>query len=205
MSRSIGCLLLERQQQIENGPGRRHLQDRIPVLYDDSSSYFEGWYCPLGQYGRSRDHPRDRPQVVCRLLCTREGLPVAVEVFDGNTVDPFTVSNQVKTLEDRLGIGRVVLVGDRGMIALARIAEALKPVSLDWIICQRAPAIQATAAEGVNAARNLVLPHFPCCWELCRVHHTCAEEFEAGASIHRSLEHLQAADLSFDGTSTSSQ
>jgi hypothetical protein len=140
--------LVERQQRIENGLARRHLQDGVLVLYDVSSSYFEGRCCPLAQYGHSRDHRRDRPQIVYGLLCTREGLPVAVEVFDGNTADPSTVSHQVKTLKDRFGISRVVLVGDRGMITSARIAEDLKPAGLDWITCLRAPAIQALAAEG---------------------------------------------------------
>jgi hypothetical protein len=144
--------LLERQHRIENGLARRHLQDGVLVMYDVSSSYFEGRCCPLAQYGHSRDHRRDhrrdRPQIVYGLLCTREGLPVAVEVFDGNTADPSTVSHQVKTLKDRFGISRVVLIGDRGMITSARIEADLKPAGLDWITCLRAPAIQALAAAG---------------------------------------------------------
>jgi hypothetical protein len=74
--------LLERQCRIENGLARRHLQDGALVLYNVSSSYFEGRCCPLAQHGYSRDHRGDRPQIVYGLLCTREGLPVAVEVFD---------------------------------------------------------------------------------------------------------------------------
>ncbi|HSJ41249.1 MAG TPA: IS1634 family transposase [Xanthobacteraceae bacterium] len=139
--------LLERQQRIENGLARRHLQDGVLVLYDVSSSYFEGRCCPLAQHGYSRDHRGDRPQIVYGLLCTREGLPVAVEVFDGNTADPSTLSSQVETLKDRFGISRVVLVGDRGMITSARIDADLKPAGVDWITCLRAPAIQALAAE----------------------------------------------------------
>ena len=115
--------LLERQQRIENGLARRHLQDGVLVLYDVSSSYFEGRCCPLAQHGYSRDHRGDRPQIVYGLLCTREGLPVAVEVFDGNTADPATLSAQVEKLKDRFGISRVVLVGDRGMITSARIGD----------------------------------------------------------------------------------
>jgi hypothetical protein len=138
--------LVERQVRIENGLARRHLEDGVLVLYDVSSSYFEGRCCPLAHYGHSRDHRSDRPQIVYGLLCTRAGLPVAVEVFDGNTADPATLSAQVEKVKDRFGIGRLVLVGDRGMITAARIRDDLKPAGLDWITCLRAPAIQALAA-----------------------------------------------------------
>ena len=94
--------LLERQVRIENGLARRHLKDGVLVLYDVSSSYFEGRCCPLAQYGHSRDHRGDRPQIVYGLLCTREGLPIAVEVFDGNTADPTTLSSQVEKAEGSL-------------------------------------------------------------------------------------------------------
>jgi transposase len=137
--------LVERQVRIENGLARRHLQDGVLVLYDVSSSYFEGRCCPLAQYGHSRDHRNDRLQIVYGLLCTREGLPIAVEVFDGNTADPGTLSAQVEKLKDRFGISRVALVGDRGMITSARIRDDLRPAGLDWITCLRAPAIQALA------------------------------------------------------------
>jgi transposase len=139
--------LFERQARIENGLARRHLQDGVLMLYDVSSSYFEGRCCPLARYGHSRDHRSDRPQIVYGLLCTREGLPIAVEVFDGNTADPSTLSGQVEKVRDRFGISRLVLVGDRGMITSARIRDDLKPAGLDWITCLRAPAIQALAAE----------------------------------------------------------
>jgi DDE family transposase len=139
--------LVERQERIESGLARRHLQDGVLVLYDVSSSYFEGRCCPLAQYGHSRDHRGDRLQIVYGLLCTREGLPVAVEVFDGNTADPTTLGAQVGKLKDRFGISRLVLVGDRGMITSARIRDDLKPAGVDWITCLRAPAIQALAAE----------------------------------------------------------
>jgi hypothetical protein len=121
--------------------------DCVLVLYDVSSSYFEGRHCPLARHGYSRDHRGDRLQIVYGLLCTRDGLPVAVEVFDGNTADPATLSNQVSKLKQRFGLSRVVLVGDRGMITSARIEEDLKPAGLDWISCLRAPAIQELAAE----------------------------------------------------------
>jgi transposase len=138
--------LLERQARIENGLARRHLKDGVLVLYDVSSSYFEGRCCPLAQHGYSRDHRGDRPQIVYGLLCTRDGLPVAVEVFDGNTADPATLTSQVSKLKQRFGLSRVVLVGDRGMLTSARIEADLKPAGLDWISCLRAPAIQQLAA-----------------------------------------------------------
>src|SRR6266568_4189891 len=147
--------LVERQSRIENGLARRHLEDGVLVLYDVSSSYFEGRCCPLARYGHSRDHRRDRPQIVYGLLCTREGLPIAIEVFDGNTADPKTLSSQVQKTKDRFGISRMVLVGDRGMITSARIRDDLKPAGVDWITCLRAPAIQALAAE--NGPRQLSL------------------------------------------------
>jgi transposase len=139
--------LLERQPRIENGLARRHLKDGVLVLYDVSSSYFEGRCCPLARHGYSRDHRGDRLQIVYGLLCTRDGLPVAVAVFDGNTAEPATLTNQVSKLKQRFGLSRVVLVGDRGMITSARIEADLKPADLDWISCLRAPAIQELAAK----------------------------------------------------------
>jgi len=139
--------LLERQTRIENGLARRHLEDGVLVLYDVTSSYFEGRCCPLARYGHSRDHRRDRPQIVYGVLCTREGLPIAVEVFDGNTGDPSTLQAQVEKLKDRFGISRMVLVGDRGMITSARIRDDLRPAGLDWITCLRAPAIKTLAQD----------------------------------------------------------
>jgi transposase len=139
--------LLERQVRIENGLARRHLEDGVLVLYDVSSSYFEGRHCPLAQYGHSRDHRGDRPQIVYGLLCTRDGLPVAIEVFEGNTADPMTLKSQIEKLKSRFGIKRVVLVGDRGMITAARIRDDLKSSGLDWITSLRAPQIQALAQE----------------------------------------------------------
>ena len=139
--------LLAQQPRIENGLARRHLEEGTLVLYDVSSSYMEGRKCPLAQFGYSRDHRRDRPQLVYGLLCTRDGLPVAVEVFEGNTADPATISAQVAKLKARFKLDRVVMVGDRGMLTSARIRQDLQPAGFDWISCLRAPAIQQLAAE----------------------------------------------------------
>jgi transposase len=127
---------------------RRHLKNGTLVLYDVSSSYFEGRKCPLARLGHSRDHRGDRPQIVYGLLCTREGLPVAVEVFDGNTGDPTSLTPQVAKLKQRFGLDRVVVVGDRGMLTSARIRDDIKPAGFDWISCLRNGAIRQLAAEG---------------------------------------------------------
>src|ERR1700730_648868 len=137
--------LLGQQARIENGLAAGRLEHGVMVLDDVRSSYFEVRHCPLAQYGHSRDHRGDRPQIVYGLLCTREGLPIAVEVFEGNTADPTTLAAQIEKLKPRFGIERVVLVGDRGMITTARIRDDLGPAGLDWITCLRAPQIQALA------------------------------------------------------------
>ena len=139
--------LLTQQERIENGLARRHLKGGSLVLYDVSSSYLEGRHCPLARHGYSRDHRGDRPQIVYGLLCTREGLAVAVEVFEGNSADPTTLTPQIAKLKDRFGLERVVLVGDRGMLTSARIREDVKPAGLDWISCLRNSAVQSLAAN----------------------------------------------------------
>jgi len=136
------------QPFIETTLARRHLKAAALVLYDVTSTYLEGRCCPLAQLGYSRDHRRDRPQLVIGLLCAFDGCPVAVEVFEGNTADPTTVPKQIDKLKQRFTLKRVILVGDRGMITDARIEATLRPAGLDWITALRAPAIQQLAAEG---------------------------------------------------------
>ncbi len=113
-----------------------------------SSSYLEGRCCALAQHGYSRDHRSDRPQIVYGLLCDRDGRPIAVEVFDGNTGDPSTLGIQVEKLKRRFSLRHVVLVGDRGMITSARIRAEIKPAGFDWISCLRAKQIQELADDG---------------------------------------------------------
>ncbi len=135
------------QAAVESALARRHLSDGIMLLYDVSSTYLEGRCCPLAKLGYSRDGQRDKLQIVVGLMCTAEGCPVAIEVFEGNTGDPATLAAQIAKIRQRFGLKRVVLVGDRGMITSARIIEELKPAGLDWLTALRAPAIQALAAE----------------------------------------------------------
>jgi hypothetical protein len=136
------------QSSIEDALARRHLCNGTLVLYDVSSSYVEGRCCALADFGHSRDHRPDKMQIVYGLLCSPDGCPVAIEVFEGNTGDPSTVGNQIAKLRERFGIKRVVMVGDRGMITDARIRDDLKPNGIDWITALRAPSIQQLAAEG---------------------------------------------------------
>lgn len=138
----------ERQDRIERRLARSRLAEGTLVLYDISSSYLEGRRCELAQFGYSRDKRRDRPQIVYGLLCDRQGCPVAIEAFSGETADPSTLSSQIDKLKRRFGLTRVALVGDRGLITQARIREDLKPAGLDWITALRAPQIQALVAAG---------------------------------------------------------
>jgi hypothetical protein len=139
----------ERQAEIEKKLAKRHLEDGALVLYDVSSTYFEGKCCPLGQLGHSRDEKKGKLQIVFGLLCNRAGCPVAVEVFDGNTADPKTLGAQIEKLRHRFKLSCVVLVGDRGMITEARIRDEIKPIEgLDWITALRAPAIRPLVETG---------------------------------------------------------
>ena len=108
--------LVRRQRGIEQRLAKRHLSDNTLMLYDLTSSYFEGHCCPLAKRGHSRDGKKGTAQIVFGLLCTADGCPVAVEVFSGSTSDPKTVAAQVDKIRGRFGLKRVVLVGDRGML-----------------------------------------------------------------------------------------
>ena len=141
--------LLKRQEQIEAKLAKRHLSEGCLVLYDVTSTYFEGRKCPLAKLGHSKDGKRDKLQIVFGLLCSGDGCPVAVEVFEGNTSDAATLAPQVKKVRERFGIQRVVWVGDRGMITDARIRDDLRDVEgLDWITALRAPQIRALVQTG---------------------------------------------------------
>ena len=135
--------VLARKKAIETNLAARHLAEGTLVLYDVSSAAFEGRTCPLGKIGHPRDGVKGRLQIVYGLLCSTAGVPVAIEVFDGNTADPKTLSAQISTLKKRFGLTRVCLVGDRGMLTCARIRDELRPAKLDWITALRAPQIKA--------------------------------------------------------------
>jgi hypothetical protein len=141
--------LLERQDRIEDRLAARHLRDREMVLYDVSSSYFEGRTCPLGKRGYSRDGKPGLPQIIYGLLCDTDGRPVAVEVFTGELHDDKTLPSQVVKLKDRFGLSRVVVVADRGMVTKANIELLKEADGLDWITALKAPTIKKLARSGV--------------------------------------------------------
>ena len=140
--------LAARQQRIEDALAARHLAGGTLVLYDVSSAAFEGRTCPLGAIGHPKDGVRGRLQIVYGLLTSKEGIPVAIEVFKGNTGDPKTVAAQVDKIKNRFGITRVVLAGDRGMLTAARLREDVGPAQLDWITALRAPQVKALVRDG---------------------------------------------------------
>ncbi|MGH7744485.1 MAG: IS1634 family transposase [Candidatus Dormibacteria bacterium] len=140
--------LVDRQQRIEDTLAARHLAEGTLVLYDVSSAAFEGVTCPLARLGYARDGVRGRLQVVYGMLTSKDGIPVAVEVFEGNTADPATVAHQVAKVRDRFALAHVVLVGDRGMLTKARIDADVAPAGLEWVTALRAPSIKALAADG---------------------------------------------------------
>jgi hypothetical protein len=140
--------LMGQQERVETALARRHLKGGTLVLYDVTSTYFEGRTCPLAKFGYNRDGKPGKLQIVFGLLCTSAGCPVAVEVFEGNVGDPSTLQAQIDKLKARFALKRVVLVGDRGMITEARLEETLKPAGLDWITALRAPAIRSLAQAG---------------------------------------------------------
>jgi transposase len=139
--------LYVRQAAIEERLARRHLEDGSLVLYDVTSTYFEGRSCPLADFGHSRDGKKGKLQVVFGLLCNREGCPVAVEVFEGNTGDPATLKPQIDKVRDRFRLDRVVFVGDRGLLTSARIREDLQGLDgVEWISALRTTDIRKLAA-----------------------------------------------------------
>ena len=140
--------LAARQERIEDGLAARHLAGATLVLYDVSSAAFEGRTCPLGAIGHPKDGVRGRLQIVYGLLTSKDGIPVTIEVFKGNTGDPMTVAAQVAKVKDRFGITQVVLVGDRGMLTAARLREDVRPAGLDWITALRAPQVKKLVRDG---------------------------------------------------------
>jgi Transposase DDE domain len=139
---------LARQEAIENALAARHLVNGTLVLYDVSSAAFEGRTCPLGAIGHPKDGVKGRLQIVYGLLCSPAGIPIAIEVFEGNTADPKTLAAQITKIKNRFGLSRVCLVGDRGMLTNARINDEVRPAQLDWISALRAPQIKALVNEG---------------------------------------------------------
>jgi len=140
--------LLERQPRIEKKLAARHLSEDCLVLYDVSSSYYEGHTCPLAQYGHDRDGKKGLPIIVYGVMTDGEGRPIAVEVYPGNTGDPTTVADQVEKLRDRFQLARVILVGDRGMLTQPQIDKMKTHPGLGWITALTSVAIRGLLAAG---------------------------------------------------------
>jgi transposase len=140
--------LLARQERIEGALARRHLGEGTLVLYDVSSSYFEGRTCPLAQLGYSRDRRPGTPQIVYGLVFARDGCPVAVEVFEGSLHDDKTLPAQIEKLKQRFGLDSVIVVSDRGMVTKANLALLRTTDGASWITALKAPQIKRLAEQG---------------------------------------------------------
>src|SRR4051794_2653555 len=140
--------LLERQARIEDRLGARHLGDGELVLYDVSSSYFEGRTCPLAKLGYSRDGKRGTPQIVYGLLCDRLGRPLCVEVFTGELHDDKTLPVQVAKLKARFALKTVIVVCDRGMVTKANLELMSQTDGVAWITALKAPPIKTLVTSG---------------------------------------------------------
>jgi transposase len=147
--------LLKRQRAIEKKLASRHLDEGAMVLYDVSSSYYEGKTCSLARFGYDRDGKTGCPIIVYGVLTDADGRPVAVQVYPGNTADPKTVPDQVETLTKRFGLSRVVLVGDRGMLTQTQIDVLKKHPGLGWISALRSGSIRRLLAAGHLIKKNL--------------------------------------------------
>src|SRR5579872_193417 len=137
-----------RQERIEDRLARRHLKDGELVLYDVSSSYFEGRSCPLARLGYSRDGRRGTPQIIYGLLCDMPGRPVAVEVFSGELHDDKTLLSQIAKLKQRFGLESVVVVSDRGMVTKANLSVLAETDGVGWITALKAPQIKKLVTQG---------------------------------------------------------
>jgi len=140
--------LLARQQRIEKKLAQRHLVDGALVLYDVTSSYYEGHTCPWARHGHDRDGQKGLPIIVYGVLTDNEGRPIAVHVYTGNTGDPTTVADQVTKLREQFGLSRVVLVGDRGMLTQPQIDKLKEHPGLGWITALTSVAIRKLVDEG---------------------------------------------------------
>ena len=140
--------LIERQETIEKRLAKRHLKEGGLVLFDLTSSYFEGVTCPLAKLGYSRDGKPGTLQVNYGIMTDARGCPVSVSVFEGNTGDPKTLLPQVEKARKDFGIGSLVMIGDRGMISNVQIDAIAKLDGVDWITALKSGAIANLVDNG---------------------------------------------------------
>jgi hypothetical protein len=138
--------LTARQDDIEKQLAARHLAEGGIAMFDLSSSWVEGRHCELAAYGYSRDGKRGKPQIEYGLLTDKDGRPVAVRVFAGNTADPKAFPEAVTAVRGNFGLQQMIMVGDRGMITSARIKDLRELEGMAWITCLRHPAIKKLMA-----------------------------------------------------------
>src|SRR5213595_521536 len=153
--------LLERQDMIQKKLASRHLSEGGLVLYDLSSSYFEGSCCPLAKLGYNRDGKKGLLQINYGLLTDARGCPVAVSVHEGNVADSKTFMPQVKRLREAFGVKQLVMVGDRGMSSSKAIEEMGQGEGIAWItdlksVSMRALVEQGHLQQGLFEERNLL-------------------------------------------------
>ena len=195
----------QQAQRLPSAP-RSPLDTSVLVLYDVSSAAFEGRTCPIAKIGHARDGVKGRWQIVYGLLATTAGVPVAIEVFEGNTADPKTLATQIDKLKKRFGLTRVCLVGDRGMLTSARIDSELRPAQLDWITALRAPQIKALVeADALQLSlfdeQNLIEithPDYPgerlvCCRNPALAEQRTRKRDDLLAATEKELEKIAAA------------
>jgi Transposase DDE domain len=139
--------LLARQERVERALAARHLHDGGFVLYDLSSSYFEGRHCPLAALGHNRDGKKGKLQVNWGLICSPEGRPVSVQVHPGNPADPGTLPGVLDTVAERFGIKRAIFVGDRAMITHAH-AQKLKELDAGFVSALKTVQIRTLIGSG---------------------------------------------------------
>lgn len=196
--------LVRRQSRIEKRLAQRHLTAGGVVLYDLSSSYLEGQHCPLAARGYNRDKKRGKVQITYGLLTNRAGCPVAVSVFKGNTVDSSTLLAQVQRIRQRFGIERMVLVGDRGMIAQVQIDQLKALPGVDWITALRSQTLRRLLEEAILTAEQfegrplfeLCHPDFPgerlvACYNTALAQHRAAQRERLLVATERALMDLQ--------------
>ncbi len=140
--------LLARQGAIQKKLAARHLSAGGLVLYDLSSSYFEGSTCPLAKLGYSRDGRKGLLQVNYGLLTDARGCPVAVSVHEGNVADSLTLMPEVQRLREAFGVEQLVMVGDRGMVSNKAIEEMRESDGIAWITALKSASIRALVEQG---------------------------------------------------------
>ncbi len=189
--------LLARQDRIQKKLAARHLKADGLVLYDLSSSYFEGVTCPLARRGYSRDGKRGTLQVNYGLMTDDRGCPVAVTVHEGNTADPTTLMPEITRIKDEFGIAQFVMVGDRGMISSAAITTLRDQGGIDWITVLKSTSIRALVED------KTIQPDLFDETNLCEITHpdypgerlvACRNPQLAKLRAHKRAELLQATE-----------